>query len=574
MLRLLKNLKPYLGEILMLVVLVFIQSMSELYLPTLMGDIVDKGVVNQDTAYIWKTGGYMVLIALVGTIAALLASYIASKSGMGFGRDLRNKVFEKVESFSLHEFDETGTASLITRTTNDITQVQTVVITILRMFVRAPILAVGGIIMAISKDAELSLILIGVVLVLGVIIGIVAKISIPKFKAMQKKIDRLNLVMRERLTGVRVIRAFNRVDQEKSKFKDANVDLTNTAISVNKIMALLMPLMILLMNITTIAIVWLASYRIDAGAMQIGDLMAFIQYVMQIMFSLVMITMLFILVPRASVSAVRINEVLEKDPDIIDLHSNEEFQSKGTLEFKDVCYKYHGAEECAIENISFKAELGKTTAIIGGTGSGKSTLAKMVPRFYDVTHGQILVDGVNVKDMTQRQLRDKIGYVPQKAVLFSGSIRDNITFGSDHMSDETINCALETAQATDFVTKLENGLDHEITQGGTNVSGGQKQRLSIARALARKPEIYIFDDSFSALDFKTDAKLRAALKDETSQGTVIIVAQRITTVMNADQIIVLDQGKISAVGTHKSLLEESDVYREIVYSQMSEEEIS
>lgn len=574
MLRLMKNLKPYIGQILILIVFVFIQSMSELYLPTLMGDIVDKGVVNQDTAYIWKTGGIMILVALLGTIAALLASYLGARTGMSFGRDLRNNVFEKVESFSLHEFDETGTASLITRTTNDITQVQTVVITILRMFVRAPILAIGGIIMAISKDAELSTILIGVVLVLGIIIAIVAKVSIPKFKAMQKKIDRLNLVMRERLTGVRVIRAFNRVSNEKVKFKKANVDLTDTAIQVNKIMALLMPLMMLLMNITTIAIVWLASYRIDAGAMQIGDLMAFIQYVMQIMFSLVMITMLFIMVPRASVSAIRINEVLEKESDIKDTQFAEAFKSAGTLEFKNVCFKYHGAEECAIENISFKAEPGKTTAIIGGTGSGKSTLAKMVPRFYEATQGEVLVDGINVKEMTQRQLRDKIGYVPQKAVLFSGTIRENIAFGSENMQDQTIESALDIAQATEFVSKLDQGLNHVITQGGTNVSGGQKQRLSIARALARKPEIYIFDDSFSALDFKTDANLRSALKDETKDGTVVIVAQRITTVMSADQIIVLDRGSVSAIGTHKELLNSSDVYREIVYSQMSEEEIS
>lgn len=574
MIKLFKNLKPYLLPIIGVIVLIFIQSMSELYLPTLMGDIVDEGIAKQNIPYIWKTGGLMVLVTIGGTVAALLASFLASRVGTGFGRDLRNKVFRKVESYSLHEFDEISTPSLITRTTNDITQVQNVATTILRMFVRAPMMAVGGIIMAVTKDATLSLILVGVVIALAIIIGIVAKVSIPLFKSMQNKIDKLNMVMRERLSGVRVIRAFNRVSNEKEKFEDANYDLTATTIKVNKIMALLMPLMMLLMNITTIAIIWFASYRIDAGALQVGDLMAFIQYVMQIMFGLVMLTMLFVMVPRASVSAVRINEVLDKDPDIKDTNNVVSFDKEGHLEFKNVSFRYHGAEEYAIKNISFEAKPGQVTAIVGGTGAGKTTLVNMIPRFYDVSEGEVLLNGQPIQAISQRQLREKIGFVPQKAVLFTGTIKDNIEFGSDGYSDDEIEKAITTAQAKEFVSQMENGLNSEITQGGTNVSGGQKQRLSIARALAKEPEIYVFDDSFSALDFKTDAKLRKALEEETKEGTVLIVAQRITTVMNADQILVLDNGKILARGTHNDLLNSSDVYREIVYSQMSEEEIS
>lgn len=574
MLKLLKSIKPYWASVIGLVVFIFIKSMSELYLPTLMGNIVDKGIVGNDTGYIFSTGALMLLVTLVGAVAALFANYLSAKTGTAFGRDLRNNVFTKVESFSLNEFDQKGTASLITRTTNDITQVQNFLLTAFKMFVKAPIMMVGGIIMAVSKDAKLSLILIGVIFVLAVVIGIIAKISIPLFKSMQKKIDNLNRVMRERLTGVRVIRAFNRVGHEKKKFKNANYDLTDTTIKVNKIMALLMPLMMLLMNITTIVIVWLASYRIDMGAMQVGDLMAYIQYVMQIMFALVMFTMLFVMVPRASVSATRINEVLDIDPDIKDFDSVEKFTQKGTLEFKNTSFKYHGAEENAIENISFKALPGQVTAIIGGTGSGKTTLVNMIPRFYDVTGGDVLLNGISVKNMTQEQLRKKIGFVPQNAILFSGSIKENISFGSENMSEDTIEKALEVAQASEFVSKMDDGIEAEITQGGTNVSGGQKQRLSIARALAKKPEIYVFDDSFSALDFKTDAKLRSALKDETKLGTVIIVAQRFTTVMNADQIIVLDEGKIDDIGTHKELLKRSSIYREIVFSQMSKEEVS
>lgn len=574
MIKLLKGLKPFAPSVISIVIFVFIQSISELYLPTLMGNIIDQGVVKSDTNYIMKVGLLMVLVTAIGTICAISASYLASKSGMGFGRNLRNDVFTKIESFSLHEFDEIGTSSLITRTTNDITQIQNLSINILRMFVRAPIMAVGGIIMAVYKDAKLSLILIAVVIVLAVIISVVAKYSIPLFKSMQKRIDHLNLVLRERLTGVRVIRAFNRTENEENRFKDANNNLTENTIKVNKIMALLMPLMMFLMNITTVAIVWFASHRIDMGAMQVGDLIAYIQYVMHIMFSLVMFTMLFVMVPRASVSANRINEVLHVDPEIKDLNSAEDFNKNGKLEFRNVTFKYHGAEESAIENISFKTSPGEVTAIIGGTGSGKTTLVNMIPRFFDVTSGEVIINGINVTDMTQKQLRDKIGFVPQKSQLFSGTIESNITFGSDEIINENIEKAMVTAQAKEFISKMDDGIKSEISQGGTNLSGGQKQRVSIARALYRNPEIYVFDDSFSALDFKTDAKLREALVKETSNSTVLIVAQRITTVMNADQIIVLDNGKIVGKGKHKDLLNNNRIYKEIVYSQMSEEEIS
>lgn len=574
MLKLFRNLKSYTLPIIAVLILTFVKALSELYLPTLMGNIVDKGIAANNISYIWQTGGLMLLVTLGGAIASLLANFTSSRVGMGFGRDLRSRVFKKVESYSLHEFDQIGTPSLITRTTNDITQVQNVVTTILRMFLRAPMMAIGGIIMAVTKDAKLSLILVGVVLVLIVIIGIVAKVSLPLFKSMQQKIDKLNRVIRERLSGVRVIRAFNRVNNEKQKFKDANYDLTETTIRVNKIMALLMPLMMLLMNITTLVIMWLASFRIDAGHLMVGDLMAFIQYVMQIMFGLVMTTMLFVMVPRASVSASRINEVLDKQSDIKDEGQTVTFDTQGLLEFKNVSFKYHGAEENAIENISFVARPGEVTAIVGGTGAGKSTLAHMIPRFYDVTEGEIILNNRPIQSIKQEQLRSKIGFVPQKNVLFTGTIEHNIAFGSDHMNKETIMHAIDISQSSTFVGEKEQGVDFEITQGGTNVSGGQKQRLAIARALAKKPEIYVFDDSFSALDFKTDAKLREALIEETKSGTVIIVAQRIATVMHADQILVMDNGRIVARGKHEVLLQTSDVYREIVDSQMAEEEIS
>ena len=575
MIKLFKNLKPFKVPIILVLVLVFFQSLSELYLPTLMSDIVNNGIVNGDTDYILKIGGFMLLVALGGTICTITASFLSSKVATGFGRDLRKGLFTKVEGFSIEEFDKLGTSSLITRTTNDITQVQQVLVIIMRMMISAPMMCIGGIIMAVSKDRKLSIIIVVVIPVLIGIITIIARKGLPLFKSMQIKLDKLNLVLREGLTGIRVIRAFNRNDHERERFNEANHDLTSTAIKVNKLMSILMPLMMLVMNFTTIAIIWFGAKRIDAGNMQVGDLMAFIQYVMQIMFSLIMVSMMFIMIPRASVSASRINEVLDIVPVINDPKDIKKAVSKkGYIEFKNVSFNYPGSESSVIRDISFSAAPGETTAIIGGTGSGKSTIVSLIPRFYDINSGSILINGVDLRDMSQGELRSKIGFVPQKAVLFTGTISDNIRYGKEDATEDEIKKAANIAQATDFISNMEEGFNSVIAQGGTNVSGGQKQRLSIARALVRRPEIYIFDDSFSALDFKTDAKLRAVLKDETKESTVIIVAQRVSTVIDADRIIVLDEGNIVGMGTHKELLTSCDVYHEIVSSQLSEEEIA
>jgi ATP-binding cassette, subfamily B, multidrug efflux pump len=585
MIKLFKNLKPYTLIIILVMVFVFLQAFSEIYLPTLMADIVDTGVINGDVAYIIRIGGWMLLIAVIGMISAIFGSYWAAKVATGFGRDLRTKVFTKVESFSLEEFDEKGTASLITRTTNDITQIQQLVV-MLRLFLRAPMLCIGSIIMAVSKNAKLSLLLVVILLILTLLIVLLSKKSMPLFKSMQIKLDQLNLVLRENLTGIRVIRAFNRDNYEKKRFHEANLDLTETAIKVNKLMAILMPLVMLIFNLTIIAILWFGSIRINSGSMRVGDLMAFIQYASQIMFSLIILAMMFILIPRASASAIRINEVLDIEPKIKDPMIPEESELKmeegarseegkrGYLEFDEVSFYYQGAEEPAIKKISFSAKPGEVTAIIGGTGSGKSTLVNLIPRFYEVTSGRILVDGMDIRELTQEKLHAKIGLVPQKAVLFTGTVAENISFGTNDLSRDKIIRAAEIAQASKFISTLEQGYDAQIAQGGTNVSGGQKQQLSIARALAKHPEIYIFDDSFSALDFKTDAKLRQALKKETKEDTVLIIAQRVTTVMDADRIMVLDGGKIVGMGTHQDLIKTCEVYREIVASQLSEEEWS
>lgn len=555
--------------------LVFLQTLSELYLPTLMADIVDTGIVKGDIDYIIRIGGLMLLVAGIGTVCSVMASFLSSKTATGFGTILRRKIFARVESFSLQEFNHFGTATLITRTTNDINQLQTVTFMIMRMMIMAPIMCIGGIIMAISKDRPLSLVIVAVIPVIAIVIGFTMSKAIPLFKLMQLKIDKLNLVLRENLTGIRVIRAFNRIEKEKARFEDANADLTENAIKVNKIMAALMPVMMLVMNLTIIGIIWFGSIRIDHGDMQVGSLMAFIQYAMQIMISLVIFSMMFIMVPRASASAVRINEVLETVPVITDAEkSASPGTKKGLLEFRDVTFSFPGAEQPALSNISFTARPGETTAIIGGTGSGKTALVSLIPRFYDVDHGSVLVDGMDVREMPQSSLRAKIGFVPQKTVLFTGTVTDNIRYGKADATAEEVRQAAATAQALEFIEGMKEGFDAVIEQGGINVSGGQKQRLAIARALVRRPEIYIFDDSFSALDFRTDARLRGALKQETAEATVLIVAQRVTTVMEADRIIVLDNGEMAGMGSHKELINSCAVYREIVYSQLSEEELA
>ena len=572
MLKLFKGLKPYWTLVIGVLVLVFISTMTDLELPDLMSDIVDTGIVQGDVSYILGRGGVMLLVALLGTVCTILTSYLSSKIGMGFSRDLRKKVFEKVESFSLTEINEVGTASLITRTTNDINQVQMVVIMMMRMMLSAPLMIVGALIMALGKDVELSKVILVVIPIIIVTIAIIAKFTLPMFQKMQNKIDKLNLVVRENLTGIRVIRVFNKVEAEQERFNQASLEVSRIATMANRLMGALMPLMMLILNLSIIAVIWFGGIRINDGDLMVGDLMAFIQYLTQVMFSLLMLTMMFVLIPRAQASAVRINEVLEMKSPIQEPKEAIQPQLKGYVEFKNVSFGYEGAEEYAISNISFVAKPGEVTAIIGGTGSGKSSILNMIPRFYDAAKGEVLVDGVNVRHINQQELRSKIGYVPQKAVLFTGTIRDNILYGKEDATDEEVRHALDIAQATDFVSKMKEGIESPISQGGTNVSGGQKQRLSIARAIVRKPEIYLFDDSFSALDFKTDAQLRAALKKETKDSTVIIVAQRVSTVMDATRILVMDEGHVVGMGTHEELLQTNEIYQQIVESQLKKRE--
>ena len=575
MIKLYRFLKPYTAMVVAVIVFVVLQTLGDLYLPTLMSNIINEGVMQGDTNRIFQIGGVMLLVAGGGVVCSVIASVLSAKASAGLGTILRSKVFRRVESYSLHEFDKLGNATLITRTTNDITQIQMVTVMIMRMMISAPIMAVGGIVLALRKDRPLTLVLAVAIPVLAGVVAFIASKMIPLFKQVQVKIDKINLVLREKLTGIRVIRAFNTVEHERKRFDEANMDLTGNYIKVNKIMAFMMPSIMLIMNFTSLAILWFGGIRISEGSMDLGALAAFTQYAMQIMMSMLMLAMMFIMVPRAQAAAVRINEVLDIVPEIIDAEETKDsFTGRGYIEFKDVTFSYHGAEEPALRNISFSANPGEVTAIIGSTGAGKSTLINLIPRFYDIDSGSIIVDGVDIREISQENLRNKIGFVPQKTVLFSGTITDNIRFGNNNATDEEIRHAAAVAQATEFIETMDGGFEHEIAQGGTNVSGGQKQRLSIARALVRKPEIYIFDDSFSALDFKTDAKLRAALKKETLESTVIIVAQRVGTVMDADRIIVLDEGSIVGVGTHRELLDKCDVYHEIVSSQLSEEEIA
>jgi ATP-binding cassette subfamily B multidrug efflux pump len=575
MLKLFRYLRPYGWNVVCILLFLFAQAMAELYLPTLMSDVVNNGMMKGDTGYIWRYGSYMLIVALGSGLCAIIGSFLSSVAALGVGRDLRNTVFARVESYSLNEFDRIGAASLITRTTNDIIQVQTVLVMGMRFLIFAPIMCIGGIVMAMTKDGALTWILAVVLPVMLTLIGGLAALIVPLFKLMQTKLDTVNRVLRENLIGIRVIRAFDRLRSESERFRDANQDLTDTSIQVNKIMGVIQPFMLLMMNATTISIVWFGGVRISQNNLQIGDMMAFLQYAMQIMFSIIMVTIMFVMVPRAEASAVRINEVLELEPEIVDPAQPAKMEGQtGYVEFRNVTFSYAGAAEPAIHNISFAATPGEVTAIIGGTGSGKSTLINLIPRFYEVDSGSVLVDGKDVRTMTQQDLRAKIGFVPQTPILFSGTIAENIRYGKDDASDAEVVYAAEIAQATEFITAMSDGFNAPVAQGGTNFSGGQKQRLSIARALVRRPEIYIFDDSFSALDFKTDARLRTALKKETMTSTVILIAQRVSTVMTADRIIVLDDGEIVGMGTHKALMSACQVYREIVSSQLSEEELA
>lgn len=526
--------------------------------------------------YIMSVGAKMIALALIAMVASILVTFVSSRIAARMGRDLRSNVFTKVLSFSNREMDRFSTASLITRSTNDIQQIQMSVIMIIRIVVYSPILALGGIFKILNTDSTMTWTLgVGVGAVLFVVLSLLI-IAMPRFKLMQKLVDKVNLVLREILTGLQVIRAFSNEKYEDKRFDVVNTDLTKNSLFIGRIMTFLMPTLMLIMNLVSLLIIWVGADRINAGTMQAGDMMAFIQYTMQIIMSFLMLTMVSIILPRAAVSANRINEVLKEEPQIHDPKQAKSMDThkKGFLEFRKVHFRYPNAEEDVLSDISFVAKPGEITAIIGSTGSGKSTLANLIPRFYDVTEGEILLNGMDIRNISQHDLRKRLGYVPQKGVLFTGTIESNIGFGVKDASSEIIEKAARIAQAEDFIKEKPDGYNESISQGGTNVSGGQKQRLSIARAIARDPEIYIFDDSFSALDYKTDSNLRKALRQELSQSTVIIVAQRINTIMNAEQILVLDAGKIVGKGTHKELLKDCEVYKQIASSQLSKEELA
>ena len=536
---------------------------------------IGVNVDSLQTKYIILAGLKMLSVALISMIAAIIVGLLSAKVAAGVSRSLRKDVFEKVTSFSNAEFDKFSTASLITRSTNDIQQIQMLMVMLFRIVFYAPILGIGGILKVLKTNTNMTwTIALGVVLI-SILVAVLFTFAMPKFKSVQKLIDKLNLVTRESLTGMLVIRAFSTEKHEEERFDKANNDLTKTNLFVNRLMASMMPAMMLIMNGLTLLIVWVGSHQVDMGNMQVGDMMAFMQYAMQIIMSFLMISMVSIMLPRASVSAQRISEVLDTELSIKDKKEKKKFRNeeKGIVEYRNVSFKYPGAEDNILNNISFTARPGETTAIIGSTGSGKSTLINLIPRFYDVTNGSILVDGVDIRDVDQKELRDKIGYIPQKGVLFSGTIESNLKYGEDNATLEDIEEASKIAQALEFIETKPDKYATEISQGGSNVSGGQKQRLSIARALVKKPEVYIFDDSFSALDFKTDSALRKAIKDNIKDATMIIVAQRISTIKDANQIIVLDEGNVVGIGTHKELLENCEVYNQIASSQLSKEEL-
>lgn len=573
--KLVRFLKPYRLQIALVMALVLLQALANLYLPDLNANIINDGVAKGDTAFIMREGAVMLGVALVLGVISIASVYWGARTAMAFGRDLRHAIFRTVQSFSLAEMNHFGAPSLITRTTNDVQQIQMLVVMGLNVMLMAPFMAVGGVIMAIRQDAPLSLIIAVVIPLLAVVLGFLARNAMPLFKTMQRRVDRVNQVMREKLAGVRVIRAFVRTRYEEERFDVANRELSETMLAVGRLFALMMPAVMAIMNLTLVATMWFGGLRIDSGAMPIGNLTAFLTYIMQILMSVMMAAFMFVMVPRAAASAERINEVLDTSSGLAD--PSEPVvppTDRGVVEFRDVEFRYPGAEEPVLAGVSFTAEPGKTTAIVGSTGSGKSTLVNLIPRFYDVTGGRLLVDGVDVRDMAQTELWRRIGFIPQKAFLFSGTVASNLRYGREDASDEELWHALEIAQGKGFVAALEGGLEAPITQGGTNVSGGQRQRLAIARALVKRPSVYVFDDSFSALDFKTDAALRAALDRDTADATVIIVAQRVSTIMHADLIVVLEEGRVVGMGTHDQLLGCCPTYGEIVSSQMTEEEVA
>ena len=575
MARLIKYVEPYIAMVIIAIVLLFGQAICDLALPDYMSDIVNKGITNGDAEYIIKLGFQMLGISLISAFFSIIVGYIASKVAAGMSQSLRIDLFEKVESFSNAEFDKFATSSLITRTTNDVTQIQTLIVMLIRIIFYAPIMGIGGFVHALANSKSMSWIVALSIITLLCIIFTMFSLVMPKFKVVQSLIDKLNLVVRENLDGMLVIRAFNTQKFEENRFDKANKNLTDTNLFINRITSGMMPAMMLLMNLVTVLIVWVGSNQVSAFKMDVGEMMAYMQYVIQIIFAFLMMAMMFIMIPRASVSANRIADVLETEPSVKDgFASNNNLKvCTGLIEFKNVCFRYPSAEEDVLHNINFIAKPAQTTAFIGSTGSGKSSLINLIPRFYDNTSGEVLIDGINVKDLTLHDLRANLGYVPQKGILFSGTINSNIAYGGENPTEDDILRASRIAQAMEFIDSKPEKFEASIAQGGNNVSGGQKQRLSIARALVKKPQICIFDDSFSALDFKTDVTLRKAIKEETSSSTILLVAQRISTIMTADQIIVLDKGHIVGKGTHEELMKNCEVYSEIALSQLSKEEL-
>ncbi len=568
-------LRPYAGPVALVVTLLLIQSVANLYLPNLNADIINNGVTKGDVGYIWRIGAIMLALAVAVGILAIVAVYFASRSSMGFGRDVRRAVFERVQQFSATEMNRFGTPSLITRNTNDVQQVQLFVQMALTMLVTAPIMLVGGIILAVRENVTLSAILVVILPLMIAMFGTLMYFAIPLFQSMQAKIDRITQVLREQITGVRVIRAFNRTPYERDRFAAANADLTSTALRVNRIFALALPALLAIMNLSSVAVVWFGGHLIDSGQMPVGNLIAFLAYILQIMFAVMMAVMMVIFIPRAAASAARLEAVLRTEPSIRDPEQPVEPATvTGTVEFRDVTFGYPGGEKPVLHGLSFQLRPGATTAIIGGTGSGKTTLLNLIPRFFDVTDGTVRVNEVDVRQQPLETLWRSIGLVPQQAYLFRGTIAENLRFGNDGATEPELWQALEVAQARDFVCAMPGQLEAPVDQGGTNLSGGQRQRLAIARALVRRPTLYLFDDCFSALDAGTDARLRAALKPQARDAAVVIVAQRVSTILAADQIIVLDAGRIVGAGTHQELMSTTPAYREIVASQLGEEAVA
>lgn len=574
LIRLLRTyLRPYRKPIALLVLLQFLQTCATLYLPTLNADIIDSGVVNGDTGYILSYGALMIGISLAQVVCNIGAVYYGARTASALGRDMRAGVFDRVQSFSAREVGQFGAPSLITRTTNDVQQVQMLALMTFTLMVSAPIMCVGGIVLALGLDVPLSGVLVAVVPVLGISVTLIVRRLRPLFRAMQTRLDTVNRVLREQITGNRVIRAFVRDEYEEQRFRKANTDLTEMALGSGNLLALMFPIVMTVVNLSSIAVVWFGAHRIDSGEMQIGDLTAFLAYLMQIVMSVMMATFMFMMVPRAEVCAERIQEVLDTSSSVVPPVSPvTELRRHGHLEIRGAGFRYPGAEEPVLKAIDLVARPGETTAVIGSTGSGKSTLLGLVPRLFDATDGQVLVDGVEVSEVDPKVLARTVGLVPQRPYLFAGTVATNLRYGNPDATDEELWHALEVAQGKGFVERLEGGLNAPIAQGGTNVSGGQRQRLAIARTLVQRPEIYLFDDSFSALDYATDAALRAALGRETADATVVIVAQRVATIRDADRIVVLDEGRVVGTGTHQELMADNETYREIVLSQLTEAE--